>query len=115
MYTRWEKLLQNNALLRPTLVSAAPIPRHHGESTMATVRTVPGIVAPVLWQTGQVAGLMLTVALLTGLWFEPEPTLRVLWYAIIPVLPAVFLIQPGIWRNVCPLVTLNTLPGTRSR
>jgi hypothetical protein len=67
------------------------------------------------WQSAQAVGLLLTVALLAGLWMVPEPTLRVLWYAVIPLLPAVFLLQPALWRNVCPLATLNTLPGARTR
>ncbi|HSL72583.1 MAG TPA: hypothetical protein VK864_20200, partial [Longimicrobiales bacterium] len=33
---------------------------------------------------------------------------------LIPVLPAVFLLHPGIWRNVCPLATLNLLPRRHS-
>lgn len=67
------------------------------------------------WRTAQAVGLALTVVLLTGLWAAPQPTLRVLWYAVIPLLPAVFLVQPGLWRNVCPLATLSTLPGRRTR
>lgn len=69
----------------------------------------------VLWRSAQWTGLLLTALLLAGLWTHPEPTLRVLWNAVIPILPAVFLIHPGLWRNVCPLATLNTLPGSRSR
>jgi len=66
-----------------------------------------------LWQTARWAGLGATVALLGGLVARPEPTLAVLWYAVVPVLPAVFLVAPGLWRNVCPLATLNTL-GNRT-
>jgi nitrite reductase (NADH) large subunit len=80
-----------------------------------SVPTWPATSMPGLWQTAQVAGLVLTAALITGLWLLPDPTLRVLWYAVIPVLPAVFLLHPGVWRNVCPLATLNVLPGRRSR
>jgi len=68
-----------------------------------------------LWQTAQLLGLLLTAALLVALWQWPHLSLRVLWYAIIPVLPAVFLVHPGLWRNVCPLATLNMLPGRYSR
>lgn len=68
----------------------------------------------VLWRSARWTGLLLTALLLAGLWTHPEPTLRVLWNAVIPILPAVFLIHPGLWRNVCPLATLNTLPGSRS-
>jgi hypothetical protein len=32
---------------------------------------------------------------------------------VIPLLPAVFLVNPMIWRNVCPLATLNAATGKR--
>src|SRR5690606_38788772 len=82
------------------------------------VATIPGRMGERerwWWRTAQAVGLALTVVLLTGLWAAPQPTLRVLWYAVIPLLPAVFLVQPGLWRNVCPLATLSTLPGRRTR
>ena len=80
-----------------------------------TPRFAPGGQLGPLWRTAQVFGLLLTVILLAGLWLYPDTSLRILWYAVIPVLPAVFLVQPALWRNVCPLATLNLLPGKRSR
>lgn len=68
-----------------------------------------------LWHAAQVLGLALTIALLLGLWSRPDSALKVLWYAVIPVLPAVFLVHPGLWRNVCPLATLNMISGKWSR
>src|SRR5262245_36331186 len=70
--------------------------------------------ATVLWRTAQALGLLLTVALLLGLVTRPELTLKILWNAVVPVLPAVFLVNPAIWRNTCPLATLTMLPGRRS-
>jgi len=32
---------------------------------------------------------------------------------VVPLLPAVFLVNPLLWRNVCPLATLNALTGER--
>lgn len=69
--------------------------------------------AAVAWTSAQVAGIVLTVALLVGLLRAPDWTLRILWNAVIPVLPAVFLVQPALWRNVCPLATLNVATGRR--
>jgi hypothetical protein len=53
----------------------------------------------------------LTVALLPALVRWPEPSLRILWYVAIPILPATFLINTQLWRNICPLATLTTLTG----
>ena len=66
-----------------------------------------------IWKSAQVAGIVLTAALLVGLLRAPDVTLRILWNAVIPVLPAVFLVQPTLWRNVCPLATLNVATGRR--
>lgn len=69
--------------------------------------------AELPWRSAQVAGIVLTAALLAGLLRAPDWTLGILWNAVIPVLPAVFLVQPALWRNVCPLATLNVATGRR--
>jgi len=66
-----------------------------------------------VWLLAQAAGVLLTAALAWGLVRRPEPTLRLLWDLVIPVLPAVFLVNPMLWRNVCPLATLNQVTGRR--
>ena len=40
----------------------------------------------------------------------PDTGLLVFWKVIIPLLPLVFLVAPGLWRNVCPLAASNQLP-----
>jgi nitrite reductase (NADH) large subunit len=65
------------------------------------------------WRSAQLVGVGVTVALLAGLMAAPETATRLLWDGAIPLLPAVFLVHPGIWRNVCPLATLNMLPNRK--
>ncbi len=67
-----------------------------------------------LWRIAQVGGLIATVVLLLGLMAQPDATLNVLWNVVVPVLPAVFLVNPLLWRNACPLATLNKLTGDRA-
>ncbi len=52
------------------------------------------------------AGTFVAFALL------PDPSLTLFWTGIVPLLPILFLIHPGLWRNVCPLATLGMGPGT---
>lgn len=78
------------------------------------VRTISAGVVPA-WQAVQFAGLAATIALLGGLLLRPAPTLHILWNMVIPLLPAVFLVNPLIWRNVCPVATLNAFAGGVSR
>jgi len=44
---------------------------------------------------------------------RPQLSLHILWDMVIPLLPAVFLINPMLWRNVCPLATINAFTGRR--
>ena len=32
------------------------------------------------------------------------------WKAVIPALPLLFMVAPGVWRNICPLATSNQTP-----
>ena len=65
----------------------------------------------VRWRIAQILALLATVALLASLVATPSTGLVLLWDVAIPVLPAVFLINPGLWRNICPLGTLSMLPN----
>lgn len=61
------------------------------------------------WRWAQRAGVFATVALLAGLVAAPALTLTLLWSLIIPLVPLSLLVAPRLWRNVCPLATLNTM------
>ena len=76
-----------------------------------TSAAAPALPTSRLWRAAQWLGLLLTAALLTGLLTRPEPSLHILWDMVIPLLPATFLLSPMLWRNVCPLATLNQLTG----
>lgn len=60
-------------------------------------------------------GLLATVALIVGLLWQPEASLGVLWNMVIPLVPATLLISPLLWRNSCPLATLNLLSNRPGR
>ncbi len=60
-----------------------------------------------LWSIGRGIALFLVPVLLGLLLLEPHPTLEVLWFGIIPILPATFFLSPALWRGICPLATLN--------
>ena len=63
------------------------------------------------WRLAQGLGLLVTGALIVGLFSAPESALGLLWNVLIPILPATFLLSPLIWRALCPLATLNLLPN----
>lgn len=78
-----------------------------------TAIPLPVVAQRPLWRAAQWTGLLLTVVLLAALVIVPAPALHLLWDMVIPLLPAVFLVNPVIWRNVCPLATLNELTSAR--
>lgn len=51
-----------------------------------------------------------TLGLVVLLLERPELGLFLLWKVAIPLLPLVFLLAPGLWRNLCPLAAMNQLP-----
>lgn len=57
------------------------------------------------------AGSLAVVA--AGLWLcfaKPALALLLFWGIAVPVLPLVFFLLPGLWRNLCPLAATNQLP-----
>ncbi len=67
------------------------------------------IMADPLWRTARLVALTTTLALVAALFLAPAAALTVLWDVAIPVLPAIFLVNPKLWRNICPLATFNMM------
>ena len=63
-----------------------------------------------LWLAARAAALAVAVALVVLLIWQPALGLTVFWGIAIPVLPALLVIAPGLWRQICPMATLNQLP-----
>jgi NADPH-dependent 2,4-dienoyl-CoA reductase/sulfur reductase-like enzyme/ferredoxin len=73
---------------------------------LETRKYVPGIV----WHLGRALTVFLLAGLLWLLWFGDSQALDSFWHLAVPLLPLVFFITPGLWRNLCPLATVNQLP-----
>lgn len=57
------------------------------------------------------AGVLLAVAGLLWLCLaRPALALQLFWGLAVPLLPLVFFLVPGLWRNLCPLAATNQLP-----
>ncbi len=96
--------------------------RYGGDGRLPSRHTLPPPVASISlpvhrvprgWRAAQGVGVTLTLALLIALVTRPTAALHVLWDMAVPLLPATFLVNPLLWRSVCPLATLNALTGTR--
>jgi nitrite reductase (NADH) large subunit len=63
-----------------------------------------------LWTILKVISVSISILLVVTLIYQPQQALRTLWTMIIPLLPFVFFAMPGLWRNICPMATLNQVP-----
>lgn len=63
-----------------------------------------------VWQVIRVGSVLAALALVVLLFGRPLLGLKLFWGVLVPVLPAMFLVAPGIWRNICPLAAANQTP-----
>lgn len=59
------------------------------------------------WGMAQWGAVMVLGMVLTATMLRPQPTMRLFWNVVVPLLPLSFLVTPVLWRAVCPLATLN--------
>lgn len=62
------------------------------------------------WSVLRALSVAAAVGLAALLIVRPETGLFLLWQIVLPIVPAIFLLAPGLWRNVCPLAALNQVP-----
>ena len=62
------------------------------------------------WYVARVVAMVITLALAALLILRPELGLKLFWGLAIPLVPALLVIAPGLWRQVCPMATMNQLP-----
>ena len=56
----------------------------------------------VLWLIGALVVALLLV--------KPYWGLNLFWNLIIPIAPALLVLIPGVWRNICPMASTALLP-----
>lgn len=63
-----------------------------------------------VWYAARLLVMAATVGLAVLLIVQPELGLKLFWGLAIPVVPALLVVAPGLWRQVCPMATMNQLP-----
>ena len=63
-----------------------------------------------VWQVLRVFSLIVFGLVVWGLLYHSDITLLIFWGIMVPSLPLVFWLLPGLWRNLCPLAASNQLP-----
>jgi nitrite reductase (NADH) large subunit len=63
-----------------------------------------------VWRAVRVASVASALALFVLLFVWPRVGLFVFWGLAVPLLPLLWFVAPGLWRNVCPLAAVNQAP-----
>ena len=63
-----------------------------------------------VWYAARVLVLAVALGLAALLLLAPATGLPLFWGLAVPLLPALLVIAPGLWRQVCPMATMNQLP-----
>jgi NADPH-dependent 2,4-dienoyl-CoA reductase/sulfur reductase-like enzyme/ferredoxin len=63
-----------------------------------------------VWDGLRVLSILAGLALCVSLIVWPSVGLFALWGVLVPLLPLLFFIAPGLWRNICPLAASNQVP-----
>ena len=103
-----------------TLTAAAvgppPAPRPQRTAEPAPVRPFPTYLQlrrwlpQWMWHVARAISVSGLVALCALLVVRPTAGLYVMWRVVAPTLPLLFIVGPGLWRNICPLAAGNQLP-----
>ena len=76
----------------------------------ANFMQIEQVIPQWLWQVIRLvvlAGFALTIF---SLIYFPHQALLLFWGLAVPMLPLIFWIAPGLWRNMCPLAMANQIP-----
>lgn len=63
-----------------------------------------------VWHGLRALSVLAVLSIATLLFVDPQRGLFLFWTLLVPVLPLVFFVAPGFWRNICPLAAANQLP-----
>ncbi len=76
---------------------------------METVTSIPTRKSAI-WSALQVLAWAFGTFTWGALIFAPELGLHLLWSVLIPLAPALLVVAPGVWSNVCPLGSMSLVP-----
>lgn len=90
--------------------TAEPAEQQGMADRFANFIDAPSSVPKPVWLAARYAVLAGFVGVIIGALVAPDDTLTLFWGLLVPTLPAVWMLAPGLWRNTCPLATANQTP-----
>ncbi len=79
-------------------------------STVRGAGRATGVSERSVWIALQALLLLVGLALAGLLLFKPAVGISIMWNILIPAAPALVVLAPGLWRNICPMSTVSLLP-----
>lgn len=67
-------------------------------------------VPQTFWQICRFLTVGMGYGLIITSFTRPDVALFIFWHIVVPLLPLLLFVAPGIWRNVCPMGALNQAP-----
>jgi nitrite reductase (NADH) large subunit len=71
---------------------------------------IPSRLSLRAWRGVRAVSLAFALVVAGLLVAKPDTGLFLMWKVVIPALPLLFMVAPGVWRNICPLATSNQTP-----
>lgn len=71
---------------------------------------LPRRVPPQLWRAARVGSVLCYLTLCAAMFIVPTTGLFLFFGIVVPLLPILFFVAPGVWRNICPLAAANQTP-----
>ena len=72
-----------------------------------TYQELPRRVPTTVWRGVRVLSVASYLLLVVALLAWPATGLKVFFGLVVPLLPVLFFVAPGVWRNICPLSSAN--------
>ena len=63
-----------------------------------------------IWHALRALSVISALGMAYLLWSNSALGLHLFWGLAVPILPLVFFVAPGVWRNICPLAATNQIP-----
>ena len=73
-------------------------------------KQIPTRVPRAVWHALRAVSVSFALGVAGLLVLRPDDGLFIFWGVLVPSLPLVFFAVPGLWRNLCPLSTMNQIP-----
>src|SRR5581483_2406549 len=91
-------------------VNGSPVPRRYDRRPPSAIGGEHRMVQSPLWPGVRLLSVGSFLGLCVMLVLQPAAGLFVFWRLVVPVLPLLFFVAPGLWRNICPLAAANQAP-----